>query len=187
MVGVLLKKKAKNKTVLNMFSYTGAFSVAAVAGGASETTSVDLAKRSLEKTQEQFSVNQMDLDKQRIIVMDVFNYFKYATKKGLSYDVVVLDPPSFARNKKKTFSVAKDYSKLTTEALEILNKDGVLIASTNAANVPFDKFKKMVEKGINETGRSGRLTKSFRLPQDFVVSQEFKDGNYLKVLVYEID
>ncbi len=91
------------------------------------------------------------------------------------------------RNKKKTFSVAKDYSKLTTEAVEILNKDGVLIASTNAANVPFDKFKKMVEKGINETGRSGRLTKSFRLPQDFVVSQEFKDGNYLKVLVYEID
>ena len=185
--GMLSEGLAENKTVLNMFSYTGAFSVAAVAGGASETTSVDLAKRSLEKTQEQFSVNQMDLDKQRIIVMDVFNYFKYATKKGLSYDVVVLDPPSFARNKKKTFSVAKDYSKLTTEAVEILNKDGVLIASTNAANVPFDKFKKMVEKGINETGRSGRLTKSFRLPQDFVVSQEFKDGNYLKVLVYEID
>ena len=185
--GMLSEGLAENKTVLNMFSYTGAFSVAAVAGGASETTSVDLAKRSLEKTQEQFSVNQMDLDKQRIIVMDVFNYFKYATKKGLSYDVVVLDPPSFARNKKKTFSVAKDYSKLTTEAVEILNEDGVLIASTNAANVPFDKFKKMVEKGINETGRSGRLTKSFRLPQDFVVSQEFKDGNYLKVLVYEID
>ncbi|MEG2254761.1 MAG: class I SAM-dependent rRNA methyltransferase [Vagococcus sp.] len=184
--GLLGSGLANGKTLLNMFSYTGAFSVAAVSGGATQTTSVDLAKRSLEKTQEQFLVNDMDLDQQRIVVMDVFNYFKYAKKKELSYDVVVLDPPSFARNKKKTFSVAKDYSKLTTEAVEIIEPHGMLIASTNAANVSFDRFEKMVEKGITNGQRRYKPIKQFRLPEDFVVSKHFAEGNYLKVLVYEI-
>ncbi len=87
-----------------MFSYTGAFSVAAAMGGAIETTSVDLAKRSLKKTQEQFEVNGLDVDQQKIIVMDVFEYFKYAKRKQFLYDMIVLDPPSFARNKKKSFA-----------------------------------------------------------------------------------
>ncbi len=66
-----------------MFSYTGAFSVAAAMGGAIETTSVDLAKRSLKKkTQEQFEVNGLDVDQQKIIVMDVFEYFKYAKENN---------------------------------------------------------------------------------------------------------
>ena len=79
--------------------------------------------------------------------MDVFEYFKYAKRKGLSYDVIVLDPPSFARNKKQTFSVAKDYHKLIFQSLEILNPGGMIIASTNAANVSRDKFKKKL-KGL---------------------------------------
>lgn len=184
--GSLSEGLANKKTLLNMFSYTGAFSVAAVAGGTIATTSVDLAKRSLEKTQEQFLVNGISLDEQRIVVMDVFNYFKYAKKKELSYDVIVLDPPSFARNKKKTFSVAKDYSKLTEEAVEIIEPNGLLIASTNAANVSFERFEQMVEKGIANGKRHGKQLKTYRLPKDFKVSKHFPEGNYLKVLVYEI-
>lgn len=197
MTGIFLDQKevratlrtglAQDKTVLNTFSYTGAFSVASAMGGSGVTTSVDLAKRSLEKTEEQFLVNKLDIENQRIIVMDVFNYFKYAKKKDLTYDVVVLDPPSFARNKKKTFSVAKDYSKLTTEAVELINPGGILIASTNAANVTFEKFEKMVEKGISAAKRRGKKVKTFRLPKDFVVSEYFPEGNYLKVIMYEIN
>lgn len=122
MVGVFLDQRdvrktirdkyAKGKTVLNTFSYTGAFSVAAALGGSSKTTSVDLAKRSLSKTKEQFEVNKIDVDIQDIIVEDVFNYFKYAVKKKLLFDLVVLDPPSFARSKKRTFSASKDYVNL---------------------------------------------------------------------------
>ena len=81
-----------------MFSYTGAFSVFAALGGASKTTSVDLANRSLSKTIEQFSVNEVDYEAQDIIVEDVFLYFKYARRK-MKFDMVVLDPPSFARSK----------------------------------------------------------------------------------------
>lgn len=96
----LRDRYSTDKTVLNTFSYTGAFSVAAALGGASGTTSVDLAKRSLPKTIEQFSVNGIDYESQDIKVMNVFDYFSYAARKGLKFDVVVLDPPSFARTKK---------------------------------------------------------------------------------------
>lgn len=177
---------AIGKSVLNTFSYTGAFSVASAMGGATETTSVDLAKRSRQKTEEQFKVNSLSLDNQTIVVMDVFDYFKYAFKKQLTFDIVVMDPPSFARNKKKTFSVAKDYKQLTTEAVRLLNKDGLLIASTNAANVTFDKFKQMVESGIKETKRSFKNVEVYQLPDDFRVAKEFSEGNYLKVLFYEV-
>src|SRR5699024_207873 len=110
---------SSGKRVLNTFSYTGAFSVAASLGGALQTTNVDLAKRSLPKTIEQFSVNGIDFETENIHVMDVFEYFKYARRKNLTFDMVILDPPSFARTKKYSFSVQKDYTTLLTEALTV--------------------------------------------------------------------
>ena len=73
-----------------MFSYTAAFSVAAAMGGASETTSVDLAKRSRELSEAHFQANGLSTDNHRFIVMDVFEYFKYAKRKGLTYDVIAV-------------------------------------------------------------------------------------------------
>ncbi len=184
--GVLSNGSVAGKTVLNMFSYTGAFSVAAAFGGASQTTSVDLAKRSLEKTREQFSMNGIDPESQKIYVMDVFGYFNYAKKKEMSYDVVVLDPPSFARNKKKTFSVAKNYGELVQEAVDILNEQGLLIASTNAANVNRSKFRQMVEQALKSKGVAFDILQEEHLPSDFRVAESFPEGDYLKVLFIQI-
>jgi len=192
MVGVFLDQRdvrktirdsyAKGKTVLNTFSYTGAFSVCAALGGAMKTTSVDLAKRSRSKTEEQFSINGIDPAAQNIIVEDVFNYFKYAVKKEILFDVVVLDPPSFARSKKHTFSVAKDYVKLLKEAIQITNKGGVIIASTNYANLNMDKFKDFINKAFKELGGKYKIEHTFSLPKDFRVMDTFKEGDYLKVV-----
>ena len=82
--------------------------------------------------------------------------------------------------------MSKDYGKLTTEAVDLINPKGHLIASTNAANVTMNKFTEMVEKGISETGRKFSKKQIFRLPSDFEISETFQDGNYLKVLIYEI-
>jgi len=169
-----------------MFSYTGAFSVAAAMGGALETTSVDLAKRSLKKTQEQFEINGLDLQTQKIIVMDVFAYFKYAKRKQLTYDLIVLDPPRFARNKKKVFRVAKDYGELVKDSLAILSDEGTLIASTNAANVSTDQFKKMIENELMLANVEYEEVTRFRLPQDFQTIEAFPEGDYLKVFIYQI-
>lgn len=101
--GSLVEGLATGKSLLNMFSYTAAFSVAAAMGGASQTTSVDLAKRSRELSEAHFKENGLDLSHHTFFVMDAFDYFKYAKRHGLTYDVIVLDPPSFARNKNKLF------------------------------------------------------------------------------------
>ena len=185
--GRLVDGFAVGKTVLNMFSYTGAFSVAAAMGGAVATTSVDLAKRSLPKTTEQFEVNHLNLAAQQIIVMDVFDYYKYASRKGLSYDMIILDPPSFARNKKKVFSVAKNYGELVKDSIDILTDKGTLIASTNAANLSLAKYKKMVITALQEKNVRYKITDTYQLPADFQVNPNFPEGNYLKVLFIEIE
>ncbi|WP_088012601.1 class I SAM-dependent rRNA methyltransferase [Gottfriedia acidiceleris] len=192
MVGVFLDQRevrklirdkyAYQKTVLNTFSYTGAFSVFAAVGGASKTTSVDLANRSLDKTKEQFKINGIDPATQSIIVEDVFHYFKYAVKKNLSFDMVILDPPSFARSKKHTFSAEKDYKNLLKEAITITENDGVIVASTNCSTFGMNKFKGFIDTAFKELGGQYKLMEEFSLPNDFKTIKQFKEGNYLKVV-----
>ena len=182
--GSLVDGLAKGKSLLNMFSYTAAFSVAAAMGGANQTTSVDLAKRSRELSQAHFQANGISTDDHRFVVMDVFEYFKYAKRKGLTYDVIVLDPPSFARNKKQTFSVAKDYHKLISQSLEILNPEGIIIASTNAANVSRQKFTEQIDKGF--AGRSYQILNKYGLPADFAYNKKDESSNYLKVISMKV-
>ncbi|HEU8888925.1 TPA: class I SAM-dependent rRNA methyltransferase [Streptococcus pneumoniae] len=182
--GSLVDGLAMGKSLLNMFSYTAAFSVAAAMGGASQTTSVDLAKRSRELSQAHFQANELSTDEHRFIVMDVFEYFKYAKRKDLTYDVIVLDPPSFARNKKQTFSVAKDYHKLISQSLEILNPGGIIIASTNAANVSRQKFTEQIDKGF--AGRSYQILNKYGLPADFAYNKKDESSNYLKVISMKV-
>ena len=182
--GSLVDGLAMGKSLLNMFSYTAAFSVAAAMGGASQTTSVDLAKRSRELSQAHFQANGISTDEHRFVVMDVFEYFKYAKRKGLTYDVIVLDPPSFARNKKQTFSVAKDYHKLISQSLEILNPGGIIIASTNAANVSRQKFTEQIDKGF--AGRSYQILNKYGLPADFAYNKKDESSNYLKVISMKV-
>ncbi|OED31576.1 50S rRNA methyltransferase [Planococcus maritimus] len=175
-------KYADGKTVLNTFSYTGAFSVAAALGGADKTTSVDLAKRSSAKTIEQFSINGIDFDEQDILVMDVFNYFKYAKRKNLSFDVVVLDPPSFARSKKHVFSAAKDYTNLMKESIDITEPGGLIVASTNSASFNMKKFTQMIDKAFKDRDQKYKVVETYSLPADFHVDRRFPEGDYLKVL-----
>jgi 23S rRNA (cytosine1962-C5)-methyltransferase len=192
MVGVFLDQRdvrktirdeyANGKTVLNTFSYTGAFSVAAALGGAVKTTSVDLANRSRSKTQEQFSVNGLVYDDHDIIVEDVFNYFKYAVRKQLSFDLVILDPPSFARSKKHTFSAGKDYPELLAQAIHITEDNGVIVASSNCSTFGMKKFKDFIAQAFQTTGGSYEILKEFKLPSDFKTNKDFKEGNYLKVV-----
>ena len=182
--GSLVDGLAMGKSLLNMFSYTAAFSVAAAMGGASHTTSVDLAKRSRELSEAHFQANGLSTEDHRFVVMDVFEYFKYAKRKGLTYDVIVLDPPSFARNKKQTFSVAKDYHKLISQSLEILNPGGIIIASTNAANVSRQKFTEQIDKGF--AGRSYQILNKYGLPADFAYNKKDESSNYLKVISMKV-
>ncbi|RLU44051.1 class I SAM-dependent rRNA methyltransferase [Streptococcus iniae] len=176
---------AAGKSLLNLFSYTAAFSVAAAMGGASQTVSVDLAKRSRELSQAHFQANHLEMTNHQLVVMEVFDYFKYAKRKALKFDIIVIDPPSFARNKKKTFSVMKDYHKLIAEALEILKPNGQIIASTNASNMTKEQFKKQILKAFADKDISEMTLQ--QLPTDFSVNKADERSNYLKVFTIKVE
>lgn len=179
-------KYAMNKTVLNTFSYTGAFSIAALYGGATRTVNIDLAQRSLEKTREQMKVNHFHSDNEEIRVMDVFNYFKYAKRKQLAFDLVILDPPSFARSKKFTFSTAKDYPELVANAIAITKQGGVIVASTNNASFGMKKFKEFIDAGFKQAKKRYQIMEEQHLPQDFKTNKNYPEFNYLKVVFVKV-
>lgn len=171
-------------TVLNTFSYTGAFSVAAALSGG-VTTSVDVANRSLEKTEEQFRVNEIDPEEHRILVMDVFSYFKYALRHELQFDLTILDPPSFARTKKTVFRSQKDYPLLLNEAIQITKTGGKIIASTNNASISFKDLREWLQEEAEKLNCKCKVIEEFSLPEDFKINRSYKESNYLKVLVIE--
>lgn len=183
---------AAGKHVLNTFSYTGAFSVAAALGGA-ETTSVDVANRSRELTTEQFAANGIDISDHQttpdashhVYVMDVFDYLSYAQRNNKKFDVIVLDPPSFARTKKRTFKATTDYSELVSLAISVLDTNGYIVCSTNAANFDATDFQEAISMGADAENIEIELVKSFRLPEDFPVPDDSPESDYLKVFIYQ--
>ncbi|MEQ9811105.1 class I SAM-dependent rRNA methyltransferase [Streptococcus jiangjianxini] len=183
--GRLIDGLAAGKSVLNLFSYTAAFSIAAAMGGATQTTSVDLAKRSVELSEAHFKANGLDMANHKLMVMDVFDYYRYAKRHELTYDVIVIDPPSFARNKKQTFSVSKDYHRLVNQALDLLNPNGLLILSTNASNLSVEQFQKQINKGFGE--QAYQVLSLDRLPDDFKINKNDERSNYLKVFTIKVE
>jgi len=121
-------------SVLNTFAYTCAFSVATAKAGAA-TTSVDVSGRYLDWGKRNFVHNGLDPALHRFAKMDTFEFFAYAQRKGLRYDLIILDPPSFASGSKKkgfkTFSSVADYSRLVLQARTLVNPGGAIFASTN--------------------------------------------------------
>lgn len=180
-------ENAENQTVLNTFSYTAAFSVAAALGRALSTVSVDVAKRSVPLSTKQFEVNNLDMTNHQLYVMDVFDYFGYAKKKNLLFDWVILDPPSFARTKKRTFSVTKNYDELLLDAIMVTAKNGRILVSTNASNWEKKDVEAMIFKTFKKVNRTYRVEKTFNQPSDFSILETLPSTAYLKVFVLRLD
>jgi 23S rRNA (cytosine1962-C5)-methyltransferase len=142
--------------VLNTFAYTGAFSVAAALGGAA-TTTVDVSPRYLEWAKRNFAANGLERGvadgTHRFAKMDTFEFFAYAERKGLRYDLVVLDPPSFSAGSKKkgipAWSSTADYARLVGGAARLLTTGGAILASTNTRELCRPgRLEREIEKGL---------------------------------------
>lgn len=183
--GFVMDQLAVGKRLLNTFSYAGAFSIAAAMGGATETISVDIAQRTRELFDEQLALNHLPEEAHRVYMMDTFDYLDYAARHGEVFDVIIMDPPSFARSKKSYFKVTEHYPALIEKALPLLSNGGCLIASTNAANFNRLDYRKALEQGIKASGYQATLQEEFRLPFDFPVPKHSPESDYLKVIVLE--
>ena len=181
----LQDKYAPGKSVLNTFSYTGAFSVAAAMGGASHTVSVDVSNRSKEKTKEQFTMNGLNPEEETIRVMDVFDYIQFAKRKGLQFDVIVVDPPSFARTKKRVFSVSKDYGGMIEDLIDISAPDAVFILASNSASYKRKDFKADIATAFRNKKQTYTVLEEYRLPEDFPIPKGSQTSDYLKVSIVQ--
>ncbi len=157
---LVAKRRAKTGNpvrVLNTFSYTCAFSVATALGGA-ETTSVDVSARYLEWGKRNFAHNGLDASAHRFAKMGTFEFLDYAKRKNLTYDMIILDPPSYASGSKKNdvraWSSVSDYRKLVGAAAEALNPEGLIFASTNTIELCAPgRLQAEVRKGLNREPR----------------------------------
>ncbi len=135
--------------VLNTFAYTGAFSVACARAGA-KTTTVDISKKYLEWAERNFAHNAIDTKDHFFNRVDTFEFFRLARRKNLRFDLIILDPPTFAAGSKRDdvapFSAEKDYPRLLTEAVELLAPNGRVFASTNSRTLCEGRFRPMIEK-----------------------------------------
>jgi 23S rRNA (cytosine1962-C5)-methyltransferase len=166
--------------VLNTFAYTCGFSVCAARAGA-RTTSLDLSKKYLEWGKRNFALNQLPVAEHDFIYGDTFDWLRRLAKKGRQFDIILLDPPTFSQSKESgVFRAEKDYGKLVTAALPLLRSEGVLFASTNAAEWPPEAFLDAVEAAAAKCGR--RILQRHYVPQppDFPVSRA--EPAYLKTV-----
>jgi 23S rRNA (cytosine1962-C5)-methyltransferase len=120
-----------DKIVLNTFAYTGSFTIYAAAAGASKTYSVDISRVYCEWVKENLVLNNLPLENNWVSKMDTLEFFQYALKKKLTFDIIIIDPPTFSKNKGQSFSVQKDYPILINGALELLRPTGFILFSTN--------------------------------------------------------
>lgn len=124
-------QQASNKRVLNTFAYTGSFSVYAARGGAALTHSVDLSRTYCAWLKKNLALNDLPPDQNWVYKMDTREYLRYAKRKQLEFDIIILDPPTFSRHKEGSFSVQKDHPELIQSALAILAPGGFILFSTN--------------------------------------------------------
>ncbi|MBL9002073.1 MAG: class I SAM-dependent methyltransferase [Phycisphaerae bacterium] len=149
-----VKDRGGTPAVLNTFSYTCAFSVAAAAAGA-VTASIDVSAKYLEWGRRNFIHNGIDAAPHRFARMDTFEFFAYAQRKGLGFDFVILDPPSFAAGSRKKgtppFSAVSDYARLIAGAAALLRPRGVILASTNTRELCLPgRLERVIAKGLGQ-------------------------------------
>jgi 23S rRNA (cytosine1962-C5)-methyltransferase len=162
-----VRSMAKGADILNLFSYTCAFSVAAAAGQAQSTTSVDISPKQLERGRTNFALNGLSLDHHRFIRSSAVDYCARASRQGKSYDLIIIDPPTFARGRRGagTFSVTEDLNHLIDQAAQLLRPGGTIMVSTNHRRISSVNLREMV----HASGKQGRLeiTATPSLPLDF--------------------
>lgn len=171
------------RRVLNLFSYTGAFSVAAAAGGASEVHSVDLSGPHLERLRANLAANGLPVDAHPVHEGDVFKVLDQLRRKGETFDLVVADPPSFSRGPDGVWSVEQHYGRLVAACLRVLDPGGWLVAACNHGGTSPKVFQKHLKQGASRAGRSLRLLHSGSPPVDVPAALDFPEARYLKVWV----
>lgn len=173
---------AKDKTVLDVFAYAGGFSVHALAGGAKEVTSVDISHQALELATSNAALNGF-VDNHKTLVGDAFLILEQLVEEGITYDMVVIDPPSFAKRQKEVATAKYKYAQLARLGVKLVAPHGILVLASCSSRVVADDFFEINETVLRASGRKFKIQDKTYHDNDHPVT--FKEGAYLKCGYYK--
>ncbi len=168
---------------LNLFSYTGGFSVAAALGGASHVVSVDVDEDAIRLARDNFGANGLDPADHAFAAEDCFELLARYRREGRRFDLVVCDPPAFAKSQKAVDAAIAGYASLNRAALAVVAPGGLLVTASCSARVSVEQFTDAVKEAAFKARVDLQLVAETRQPPDHPVSLQFREGRYLKCLV----
>lgn len=180
----LLERYAKDKRVLNMFCYTGGFSFYAMRGGAQLVHSVDSSAKAIELTRRNVELNFPGDMRHEAFCEDAF---KYLDKAGGDYDLIILDPPAFAKHRAALRNALKGYTRLNVKAFEKMKSGGILFTFSCSQVVTKDNFRNAVFTAAAQAGRKVRILHQLHQPADHPINIYHPEGEYLKGLVLYVE
>ena len=178
----LLSRYVKGKRVLNTFSYTGSLSVAAARAGASSVTSVDLASGVQKWARANFELSGLDPGAHTFITQEVTSFMKRAARDGETFDVIIVDPPTYSAARAGAWSMRKDYPDLIARALALLGRGGLLWLSANARELP--PLPGLARDAFARAGRWGQVLSVGGLPPDYPTLPAQPEDRYLQVSLF---
>ena len=183
----LVQQLSAGKTVLNCFSYTGGFGIAALKGGATHVTNVDSSAPALELAGQNLELNGFDADQAELVQANVFEYLRELKASNTSYDLIVLDPPKFAETKHQFKKAARAYKDIALQAAQLLSAGGTLVSFSCSGAIDPALFQKITADALLDAGREGRITHYLHQAEDHPVALPFPEALYLKGLVCVLD
>lgn len=178
-----LASLAPGRRVLNLFAYTGGFSIHAALAGATHVTSVDVAAGALEAARDSFRLNGIDADSHDFVVADVFEFLEQARGEARQWDLVICDPPSFARNKQQLKAAIKAYTRLNAAGLRVSTLGGLYAAASCTSQVSPEAFRQALAASAMRAKRRFQIVHDVGQPLDHPVMAQHLEGRYLKLLV----
>lgn len=180
----LLERYSKGKNVLNMFCYTGGFSVYALRGGAKLVHSVDSSAKAVELTDKNVEINFNGETRHKSFADDAF---KFLNEKKEEYDLIILDPPAFAKHRDAVRNALKGYKRLNAKALEQIKPNSILFTFSCSQVISKDQFRLAVFSAAAETKRNVRILHQLTQPADHPINIYHPEGEYLKGLVLFVE
>jgi 23S rRNA (cytosine1962-C5)-methyltransferase len=182
----LLRRLSRGASVLNCFSYSGGFSVNAALGGASRVFSVDQDADAIVLARENFARNGLDPNAHDFLAADVFTLLSSFREEGRRFDVVILDPPAFAKSQRAVEAAIDGYASLNRQALEVVAPGGLLVTASCSARVTPEAFEGAVKEAGFKAGVDLTLVEERYQPPDHPIRLQFPEGRYLKFLVIRV-
>ncbi len=178
-----LRKYARDKRVLNCFSYTGGFSVyAALTSNKTSVTSVDISAPAIEAARQHFILNGLDPNAHQFLIADVFDYLEQAYRDGEQFDVVVLDPPAFAKTQSARTQALKAYRRLNVLAMQVLRPGGILLSCSCSGVVGMDDLLGVLSQVAQRLHRSVQLLETYTHGVDHPINLAMPETSYLKAV-----